>query len=519
MTLASPRILDRFEPQPVREADLMKLRELIAAAFPGESPGLPETVSVTVVTADSRRVRPGAVFVAIPGTAVDGTRYVPEAVEKGAIAVVAEGRVEVPEGVTAITVPDARAAIADLAAAYYRHPAREMTVAGITGTNGKTSTSLLLRSILETAGHPAALFGTITYEVGKRIVPAVTTTPDPVSLMGYLREALDQGIRHAIMEMSSHALVQQRTRGIDPDVGIFTNLAPEHLDYHRDFADYRAAKGLLFRGLHSSATAVLNGEDPASNHFAAQTRAHVLRYGTTEAAEVRAGDIESGTDGISFTLSLPGGARTPVRSPLLGRINVMNSLAAAAAAHVLGYDAEQIRAGLEQLPVVPGRLESVSAGQSFTVLVDYAHTDHALVNVLRNIRTFGGDRRVITVMGCGGDRDRAKRPRMGQAAAEYSDHVVITSDNPRSEDPMRIIRDIVEGLPEHTNFEVEADRRKAIRAAVEMASGDDIVLIAGKGHETYQIVSGVAAPFDDRRVVVEEMQRLAGGNADGATEK
>jgi UDP-N-acetylmuramoyl-L-alanyl-D-glutamate--2,6-diaminopimelate ligase len=245
----------------------------------------------------------------------------------------------------------------------------------------------------------------------------------------------------------------------------------------------------------------------------------VLRYGTTEAAEVRAGDIESGTDGISFTLSLPGGARTPVRSPLLGRINVMNSLAAAAAAHVLGYDAEQIRAGLEQLPVVPGRLESVSAGQSFTVLVDYAHTDHALVNVLRNIRTFGGDRRVITVMGCGGDRDRAKRPRMGQAAAEYSDHVVITSDNPRSEDPMRIIRDIVEGLPEHTNFEVEADRRKAIRAAVEMASGDDIVLIAGKGHETYQIVSGVAAPFDDRRVVVEEMQRLAGGNADGATEK
>jgi len=519
MSVAEPRILARYEPLPVREADLMKLRELIAAAFPGESPGLPETTPVTVVTADSRRVRPGAVFVAIPGTAVDGARYVPEAVEKGAVAIVTEQRVDVPGGVAPIIVPDARAAIADLAAAFYRHPAREMTVAGITGTNGKTSTSLLLRSILETAGDPAALFGTITYEVGERIVPAVTTTPDPVSLMGYLREALDQDIRHAIMEMSSHALVQKRTRGIDADVGVFTNLAPEHLDYHRDFADYRAAKGLLFRGLKPSATAVLNGEDPASNHFAAQTRARVLRYGTTEAAEVRAGDIESGTDGISFTLSLPCGTRALVRSPLLGRINVMNSLAAAAAAHALGYDAEQIRAGLERLPVVPGRLESVSAGQSFTVLVDYAHTDHALVNVLRNIRTFGGDRRVITVMGCGGDRDRAKRPRMGRAAAEYSDHVVITSDNPRSEDPMRIIRDIVEGLPDHTNFEVEADRRKAIRLALERAEGDDIVLIAGKGHEAYQIVSGVAAPFDDRRVVVEEMQRLTGGNADEAKEK
>jgi len=514
MSVSEPRILARYEPRPVLEADLMKLRELIGKAFPGEAPGLPETTPVTVVTADSRKVRPGAVFVAIPGTAVDGARYVPDAVEKGAIAVVAERRVDVPEGVGAITVPDARAAIADLAAAFYRHPAREMTIAGITGTNGKTSTSLLLRSILEAAGDPAALFGTITYEVGGRIVPAPTTTPDPVSLMGYLREALDQGIRHAIMEMSSHALVQQRTRGIDPDVGVFTNLAPEHLDYHRDFADYRAAKGRLFRGLSPSATAVLNGEDPASNHFAAQTRARVLRYGTNEAAEVRAEDIESGPDGISFTLTLPGGTRALVRSPLLGRINVMNSLAAAAAAHALGYGAEEIGRGLERLSVVPGRLESVDAGQEFTVLVDYAHTDHALLNVLKSIRTFAGDRRIITVMGCGGDRDRTKRPRMGRAAAEYSDHVVITSDNPRSEDPMRIIRDIVEGLPDHTNFEFEVDRRKAIALALERAEGDDIVLIAGKGHETHQIVSGVAVPFDDRRVVVEEMRRQNGETAE-----
>ncbi|MEN8148834.1 MAG: UDP-N-acetylmuramyl-tripeptide synthetase, partial [Planctomycetota bacterium] len=372
---ASATLLSRYEPKHPQEAHLMKLEKLIAAAFPGQSPGLPETTPVTVVTADSRKVRPGAVFVAIPGTAVDGVRYVPEAVEKGAIAIVAERRVDVPEGVTALTVPDARAAIADLAAAFYRHPAREMTIAGITGTNGKTSTALLLRSILEAAGNRTALFGTITYDVGDRRVPAPTTTPDPVSLMGYLREALDLGIRHAVMEMSSHALVQQRARGIEPAVGIFTNLAPEHLDYHRDFADYRAAKALLFQDLAPDATAVLNGEDPASNHFAARTRARVLRYGTNEAATVRAFDIESGPRGISFTLTLPDGSSALIRSPLLGRINVMNSLAAAAAAHALGagigIGIEEIRAGLENQRDALNRHDRLDAWTSARIIVSH----------------------------------------------------------------------------------------------------------------------------------------------------
>lgn len=487
----------------------MKLIDLLREAFPGETPELPDAAPVTGVTADSRQCRPGFLFVAIPGTAVDGTRYAAEAVERGAVAVVAERRLELPAEVVQVVVPDARAAVSDLASAFYGHPGRDLTAVGITGTNGKTSTSILLRSILEAAGRRTALFGTIRYEIGERKIPAPTTTPDPVHLMGWLREARDQGIRHAVMEVSSHALVQQRTRGVPFAVGIFTNLAPEHLDYHRDLTEYRAAKAKLFEGLSPKAFAVLNAEDPASNHFAARTRAHVIRYGRNEASAVRATEIASDTTGIAFRLNLPDGREARIRSPLLGTVNVMNALAAAAAAHALGIRLDAIRDGIEAVEVVPGRLQPVLAGQSTTVLVDYAHTDHALENVLANVREIAGERRIVTVMGCGGDRDRTKRPRMGRAAVEHSDHVVITSDNPRSEEPMAIIRDILAGLEGRTNFEVEPDRRKAIRAALRAAGPDDIVVIAGKGHETYQIVSGVAVPFDDRRVVTEEIEALA----------
>jgi len=285
----------------------MTLVDLLAAAFPGGVPEMSPTTTVTGITADSRQCAAGSVFIAIPGTAVDGARYAHEAVDRGAVAVVTERRIDLPEEVIQVVVPDARAAVADLAAAFYGHPARDMTVVGITGTNGKTSTSLILRSIFEAAGKKTAVFGTISYEVGERRVPAPTTTPDPVSLMGYLAEARDQGISHVVMEVSSHALVQQRARGIPMAAAVFTNLAPEHLDYHRDFADYRAAKSLLFEGLAPDAFAVLNGEDPASNHMASRTRAGVLRYGTNDASAVRAEKVHCGTSGISFLLTLPGG--------------------------------------------------------------------------------------------------------------------------------------------------------------------------------------------------------------------
>ncbi len=514
MRKTAESVLSVFEPKPARpETFSMMLSELLSTAFPGLVPPLVRDPQVSHVTADSRQCRPGCVFVAIPGTAVDGARYAVEAVERGAAAVVAERRLTLPGDAVQVIVPDARAAVVDLAAAFYGHPAREMTVVGITGTNGKTSTSLLLRSIFEAAGRPTALFGTILYEIGQRRIPSSNTTPDPVSLMGYLAEARDHGIRHAVMEVSSHSLVQQRVRGIRMSAGVFMNLAPEHLDYHRSFDEYRAAKALLFEGLAPEAVAALNSEDPASGHIAARTRARIVRFGRHEAADVRAEEIRCEPDGIEFLLRLPDGGQARVRSPLLGYVNVLNCLGAAAAAHGLSIPLAAIHEGLSKTPVVPGRLERVDAGQPYTVLVDYAHTDHALDNVLRSIRSFCADRRIITVMGCGGDRDRTKRPRMGRVAAALSEHVIITSDNPRSEDPMAIIRDILEGLTGRTNFEVEPDRRKAIRAAVRLARPTDVVLIAGKGHETYQIVGGVVLPFDDRRVVREEIEKTSGRRA------
>jgi UDP-N-acetylmuramoyl-L-alanyl-D-glutamate--2,6-diaminopimelate ligase len=508
-------VLEAFLPKAFGESmEKLTLRKLLAAAFAGEVPALATDPVVRQVTADSRKVRSGAVFVAVPGTAVDGARYAAEAVERGAVAVVSERRLDLPEEVVQVTVPDARAAIGDLAAAFHGHPSRDMTVVGITGTNGKTSTSLILRSIFECAGHPTAVFGTILYEIGARKIPATTTTPDPESLLAYLREARDAGIRHAVMEVSSHALVQKRIRPVEVSVGVFTNLAPEHLDYHRSLAEYRAAKALLFEGLAPSAAAVLNAEDAATPHIEARSRAgRTIRFGTTEPADVRASEIRCDTHGISFFLHLPNGGEAEIRSPLLGRVNVLNCLAAAAAAHTLDISLGDIRDGIASMRTVPGRLEPVDAGQPFTVLVDYAHTDHALRNVLESIRSFAAGRRIITVMGCGGDRDRLKRPRMGRAAVSLSHHVVVTSDNPRTEDPMAIIQDIRQGLTGHTNFEIEPDRRKAIAKAIAAAGRTDIVLVAGKGHETYQIVSGVVLPFDDRQVVREEIGRMGGEGA------
>ncbi|MCU0725113.1 MAG: UDP-N-acetylmuramoyl-L-alanyl-D-glutamate--2,6-diaminopimelate ligase [Planctomycetes bacterium] len=500
-------VLSIYEPRPMRrEVVRMRLSQLLHEAFPGVVPALPDDPVVSGVSVDSRLCRQGNVFVAVPGTAVDGARFALEAAERGAVAVVAERRLDLPDGVVELIVPDARAAVADLAAAFYGHPARDMTVVGVTGTNGKTSTTLLLRSILEAAGTKVALFGTILYEIGARRIPSPTTTPDPVSLQAFLAEARDVGLSAAVMEVSSHALVQQRTRAIPMAAAVFTNLASEHLDYHRDFEAYRAAKSLLFEGLAPGAVAALNSEDPSSAHIASRTAGRVIRYGRNESASVRAEQVRCGPGGISFLLRLPDGGEARITSPLLGYVNVMNCLAAAAAAYGLGTPLEAIARGLDEAKVVPGRLERVEAGQPFTVLVDYAHTDHALENVLRSIRAFSGERRIITVMGCGGDRDRLKRPRMGRAAADLSEAVIVTSDNPRSEDPMAIIGDILAGLEGRTNFEVIPDRRRAIRAAVRMAAPEDIVLIAGKGHETYQIVGGVVHPFDDRRVVVEEIE-------------
>lgn len=456
------------------------------------------------VTCDSRNVRAGWLFVAIPGTKENGAEYVADAVGRGAAAVVCEGtapEVKVPVCV----VKDARAALSDLAARFYQEPTERINVIGVTGTNGKTTTTFLVRSILEAAGEKPGLLGTIEYSIAGKAIPSPMTTPPADDLQRMFWEMANAGCRSAVMEVSSHSLVQQRVRGVRFAAGIFTNLTRDHLDYHKTHEEYLNAKGILFRQLAPRAVAALNADDPASAIYAAETKGHVVLYGLKKPAEITA-EVDSVTFG-GTNLRLKLGAETvPVRSRLIGTHNVYNMLSAAAACWKMGYDADAIRTGLEAMTAVPGRLESVDAGQDFAVLVDYAHTDDAMRNVLSCVRPLLRGR-LILVFGCGGDRDRGKRPRMGRVADEMSDSVVITSDNPRSEEPLDIIREVAEGFASR-KYLIEPDRRKAIRLAITMAKKDDAVLIAGKGHENYQIFKDGPRPFDDRQVAREILEEL-----------
>jgi UDP-N-acetylmuramoyl-L-alanyl-D-glutamate--2,6-diaminopimelate ligase len=433
--------------------------------------------------------------VAVSGVRADGAAFVDEAVRRGAVVVVTAG--EGDAAVPVVRVPDARAAAADLAAAFHGHPARSLRIAGITGTNGKTTTSFLLHGLLETAGRPSGLLGTVEYRAGARILPAGNTTPGPVELQDLLAQMRDAGCGHAVMEVSSHGLHQGRTRGLDFEVAVFTNLTGDHLDYHGSMEAYRAAKGLLFESLKKDATACIHGSDPAADWFAGRTRARVLRFGAGTNMDIRAENVRPGPDGVRFLLVTPDGS-AEVRSPLLGAHNVENLLAAAAAAHGLGLPVDAIAPGLASQSGVPGRLERVDDGvDGFRVLVDYAHTDDALRRVLENLRPITPGR-LLVLGGCGGDRDRTKRPRMARAMAEGADEVILTSDNPRTEDPLAILEEMRAGLPPGATAEVIPDRRRAIEALVARARRGDTLLIAGKGHETVQITGHESAPFDDR---------------------
>ncbi len=479
------------------------LRALLADAGLGAAAsGLPALL-VSSLCADSRRACPGALFLAVPGAKEDGAAYAAEAVRRGAAAVVAERPLDLP--VPVVVVPDLRAAAGDLAAAWHGRPALGLACAGITGTKGKTTTAFLLQSILEGAGLPCGLLGTVEYRVGQRRLPAPNTTPGPVELQGLLAAMLEEGCGHAVMEVSSHALAQGRTRGIPFRVAVLTNVASDHLDYHGSFEEYRAAKARLFAGLPEDAVACLNGGDPGADWFAERSRGRVVRYGFDPRFEVGAEEAAVGPDGISFRLRVEG-ARAAVRSPLLGRHNIENLLAAAAGAAGLGLPADVIASGLGRLAGVPGRLERVDDGsRGFRVLVDYAHTEDSLRRVLGFLRPVTPGR-LLVLGGCGGDRDRTKRPRMALAMAELADEAVFTADNPRSEDPLAILREMTAGVPVGVPVTVVPDRREAIRRIVGMAVPGDTVLIAGKGHETYQVLGSRTVPFDDR----EEARRALG---------
>jgi UDP-N-acetylmuramoyl-L-alanyl-D-glutamate--2,6-diaminopimelate ligase len=504
----------------------MRLSELLSV-LPEAHPGGVPDLDITGIEHDSRRVGPGGLFVCIKGFAQDGHAFIPQAALRGAAAIVIDASSAappVPSGLTVLRVQNSRAALAHLSARFYGEPSRALRMVGVTGTNGKTTTAYLVEGILRGAGLLTGLLGTIEYRCGAQTFPGERTTPEASDLFRLLREMRELGAWGAAMEVSSHSLVLHRVDACEFDVGIFTNLTQDHLDFHGTMGAYAEAKGRLFASLGrdrtkpGEAAAILNGDDPWAEGMAAQTQARVVRFGLEARAEIRPRRLHLGLEGIRATVDSPWGA-FEIRSPLVGRHNVSNILGAAGACLHLGVSPDAVSEGIARLLAVPGRFEKVEAGQPFGVVVDYAHTPDALEHVLTVAREFTPGR-VIAVFGCGGDRDRGKRPLMGAVAARLAHQVIVTSDNPRSEDPERIIEEIVVGIKKvSTTSGVHAnipDRREAIGAALACARGGDLVVIAGKGHETYQVLRSCTIPFDDRVVANEALAALGYGVPGGA---
>ncbi|MCB1235809.1 MAG: UDP-N-acetylmuramoyl-L-alanyl-D-glutamate--2,6-diaminopimelate ligase [Verrucomicrobiae bacterium] len=456
---------------------------------------------------DSRRAGEGALFFALPGVKTDGSGFIGQAVEAGAAAVVSEKPYPAESSVPWIQVTDARRAMARAAAEFYGHPSRDFPVIGITGTNGKTTTAFLTHHLIASSRGRCGLIGTVRYQIGDRTVAAPHTTPESVDLQALLAAMRDEDCRAAVMEVSSHALAQQRTGEVRFAVGVFTNLSQDHLDYHQSMPAYFAAKRKLFEQMESQGAdtgeppaVVVNRDDKYGERLAKANLPHtrLITYGQGVLCDFRAGNIRSDFNGTQFQLSIRG-RRMLVRIPLIGRFNVYNAVAALAAGQAIDLNLREAVRAIADAPQVPGRLESVGDRKiAFRVYVDYAHTPDALENALKTVRDLE-PRRVITVFGCGGDRDRGKRPKMGRVADELSDFAILTSDNPRTESPAAIIKDTLEGVSSQRVKAIE-DRREAIAEAIRMAGDRDIVLIAGKGHETYQEIDGVRHPFDDREV-------------------
>jgi UDP-N-acetylmuramoyl-L-alanyl-D-glutamate--2,6-diaminopimelate ligase len=489
----------------------------------GESISDPE---ITGIEYDSRRVRPGSVFVAMRGGTTDGNRYIEAAFHLGAAGIVtdspeafanlAEDHPELPR----LLVPHGRTGLAQVSAAFFNHPEKKLSATGVTGTNGKTTTAFLVEALLNAASRSTILVGTIEHHVAGEIWPSEHTTPESRDLFELMADGVSRGATELVMEVSSHALDQGRVAGIGFDVAVFTNLTRDHLDYHQTMEQYFAAKQLLFDGTRYPAprVAVLNLQDPHAGeltHIAAQAGAEVVTYSLNDSADWRAEDIRLTPAGAEFNLFAPR-ASTPVKSNLAGEVNVLNLLAALAAAHARGIPFDTLTQAIPALKPVPGRFQPVHAGQPFTVIVDYAHTDDALRNLTALARKLVASNhgRVITLFGCGGDRDRTKRPKMGLAAGEESNFVVVTSDNPRSEDPMAIIQEILPGLkPTGVPYIVEPDRAAAIALALSNATRGDVVLLAGKGHEKEQILRGGTIFFDDVQVALSALAKLGYGEA------
>ena len=481
---------------------MKKLSELLSATTVGELRGDPET-AIHGLTYDSRAVGAGDCFFAVPGTLRDGHDFIPAAVGAGAAAIVCERIPETPApGVAYIRVPDAAGAMADMAAAFYDHPSRELRLVGITGTNGKTTTATLLYDLVRALGYRAGLISTVVYRIDGREVEATHTTPDAIRLNALMRGMVDAGCDYCFMECSSHAIVQERTRGLDFAGGIFSNITHDHLDYHKTFAEYIRAKKRFFDALPAGAFALTNADDRNGSVMVQNTAARVHTYSLRAMADFRCKIVEMHLDGMLLRLD---GRELWVG--LLGRFNAYNLLAVYATACLLGFDREEVLRVLSTLHPVSGRFEILRAANGTTAVVDYAHTPDALENVLRTIDEIRPPaQQLIVVCGCGGDRDRTKRPEMAQIAVRYATTAIFTSDNPRHESPEAILDEMIAGLDPAARYLRIADRAEAIRTAGMLSRPGDVMLVAGKGHETYQIIGDVKHHFDDR----EEVRRAFG---------
>jgi UDP-N-acetylmuramoyl-L-alanyl-D-glutamate--2,6-diaminopimelate ligase len=468
-----------------------------------------QETQVSGICYDSREVRLGDLFVAIPGTALDGHRFIDNAIANGASVVVVQDDAARPDmffvhaGVVKVVVPDTRKALARMAANYYGRPSHRLRLIGVTGTNGKTTTTHLIKSILEAGGETVGLIGTIEYRIGGEVIPATHTTPESLELNRLLARMVERGCTAAVMEVSSHSLALSRVEGLEFRAGVFTNLTQDHLDFHGTMEAYFGAKKLLFDDLPADASAVINADDSRGEEMVHDTRARRLSYGILTPANFRAQDVELSIAGTRFVITHDG-MRTLVESQLTGRFNVSNLLAAYSTGVALGLPEEQIVRGISALKAVRGRFEQIASPAGWTAIVDYAHTPDALENCLRTIHEVmpgQGAGKIITVFGCGGNRDAGKRPVMGRIASELSDVVVVTSDNPRREDPKTIVDQITSGVLSGAELHREIRRREAIRLGLSLARRGDVVLIAGKGHETYQVVGETRSHFDDREEV------------------
>lgn len=456
---------------------------------------------------DSRKVTQGSLFICMQGFTVDGHDFAKEAVQNGAVALIVERPVNVD--VPTIQVKDSQRAMAILADVFYQSPTNKLHLIGITGTNGKTTTTYLIDKIFEDAGRKTGRIGTINTKINGVEHEVANTTPESLALQKMFYEMVLGGTGTAIMEVSSHALHLGRVRGCDFDIALFTNLSQDHLDYHETMDAYKQAKGILFSQLGNTYSknrkkyAILNHDDPASAYYRTITAAEVITYGIEKDANISAQQITLSSSGTSFMLCTPFG-NEKITMKLMGMFSVYNALAACAACLVSGLSLAEIKSSLEQVEGVPGRFELIDEGQDFTVLVDYAHTPDSLLNVLKTIKEFA-NKKVFVVVGCGGDRDKLKRPLMGKISVQHADEAIFTSDNPRSEDPNDIIRDMTRHL--QGNFKTIVDRKAAIEYAIEQAEPGDVILIAGKGHETEQIIGKQIYPFDDRAVAREAIKR------------